>query len=71
MAALSLEEEETHGDFHGCHSHRPVLQYTLQRPPVMSFEPHGSFLSAEGPAQRNGDSKGQGGRCDARKVHRE
>jgi hypothetical protein len=25
MAALSLEEEETHGDFHGCHSHPKVL----------------------------------------------
>jgi hypothetical protein len=25
MAALSLEEEETHGDFHGCRSHCQVL----------------------------------------------
>jgi hypothetical protein len=25
MAALSLEEEETHGDFHGCRSHRQML----------------------------------------------
>jgi hypothetical protein len=46
MAALSLEEEETHGDFHGCLSHRQVLSRR-------TYDPH---AIAEGLNARSADA---------------